>query len=264
MKNFAAWAEAGPPAACPSLTHPMCERLSRYYFLLLPTTWRGVPWWVDNLATISPFLGLPIVLRGLRGALGDWCGRGFLSAVLTLLVYRRVAEICGKMERLAVRFAAGRVWRIVGRTEAQSGAQLGVGGAGSAGVRGARVCGERVWPARFAWLVRMAGYRAAGFGEQLRVVLEREEMVEFFAAVPQARRILRPVCRMLGLETTLLRPRAVVLVVAPVADLGDPVETVATVGRRVRGRLAPVDFGRIPLPRGVLAAARRQGFGKRF
>jgi hypothetical protein len=32
--------------------------------------------------------------------------------------------------------------------------------------------------------------------------------------------------------------------------------------KRVRVARVPVDWGRIPLPKGVLAAARRQGFGK--
>jgi len=31
---------------------------------------------------------------------------------------------------------------------------------------------------------------------------------------------------------------------------------------RVRKPRVPIDWGRIPLPRGVLAAAKRQGFGK--
>ena len=82
-------------------------------------------------------------------------------------------------------------------------------------------------------------------------------VVELLLAAPQAARILRPVCRMLAVETSLLRPRlasAVAEVVAP--------EPVPVVTKRVRRPRPPVDWGRIPLPRGVLAAARRQGFGK--
>jgi hypothetical protein len=99
-------------------------------------------------------------------------------------------------------------------------------------------------------------YRAAGYGCQLRVILEQPEMVALLRASPQAGRILQPLCRMLAVETALLRPRlpgdaAIVAVeVAPVVKV------------RVRKPRAPVDWGRIPLPRGVLSAARRQGFGK--
>ncbi len=87
---------------------------------------------------------------------------------------------------------------------------------------------------------------AACFGSQLRTLLAEPEMAALVRDVAQARRILGPMCRMLGVELQVWPERvAVPRKVAP----------------RVR---TPVDFGRIPLPRGVLAAAKRQGFGKRF
>lgn len=52
---------------------------------------------------------------------------------------------------------------------------------------------------------------------------------------------------MLAVETSLLRPR-VEGVAAPVLF------------KRVRVKRVPVDYGRIPLPRGVLTASRRGGF----
>jgi hypothetical protein len=65
---------------------------------------------------------------------------------------------------------------------------------------------------------------------------------------------LRPVCRMLAIEMSLLRP------------LAEGRVAVAAVVREVKARVRKprpkIDWGRIPLPRGVLAAARRQGFGK--
>ena len=80
-------------------------------------------------------------------------------------------------------------------------------------------------------------------------------MVELLLAAPQAARILRPVCRMLAVDPSVLRPGVVTPeVVASVA--------VAVVKKRVRKPRVPIDWGRIPLPRGVLSAARRQGFGK--
>jgi hypothetical protein len=81
-------------------------------------------------------------------------------------------------------------------------------------------------------------------------------MVALLLASPQARRILRPVCRMLAVDAALLRPRAV----GEAAVLA--AEVVAVVKVRVRKPRVPIDWGRIPLPRGVLAAAKRQGFGK--
>jgi hypothetical protein len=82
-------------------------------------------------------------------------------------------------------------------------------------------------------------------------------MVALLVAAPQAARILRPLCRMLAVETAVLRPR----VAGAAADV-DPVEIIPVVKKRVRRPRVPVDWGRIPLPKGVLAAARRQGFGK--
>ncbi len=90
-------------------------------------------------------------------------------------------------------------------------------------------------------------YEAACYGGQLRTVLAEPEMVALLADVAQARRILAPVCRMLGVE---------IPGVAPV------VRAVAMPRKRVRRAAVPIDIGRVPLPRGVLAAARRQGYGK--
>jgi hypothetical protein len=74
--------------------------------------------------------------------------------------------------------------------------------------------------------------------------------VALLTAAPQAARVLRPLCRMLAVETSLLRPGE-----APA------VRPVAT--KKARKPRVKVDWGRIPLPRGVLSAARRQGFAKR-
>jgi len=192
---------------------------------------------MNSSALPSPYLSLSAVLRALRGEVGGWTVRRLLSEVLALLLYRRIGEVCGKIERLAARFQARRLWQHVPQTRA--------------GVRKAAKTGARIWPGRFAWLVRVAGYQAAGYGCQLRHILEQPEMVALLQATPQAARILRPVCRMLAIETALLRPG----VVAP-----EPV--VRVVKPRVRKPRVPIDWGRIPLPRGVLSAARRQGFGR--
>ena len=192
---------------------------------------------MNSSASPSPYLSLSAVLRALRGEVGGWHLRGMLSHVVMMLLYRRIGEICGKIERLVVRFQAGRLLRRepVAR----------------AGVRGAGKTGKRIWPGRFGWLVRAASYQAAGYGCQLRHVLEQPEMIELLKAAPQAARILRPVCRMLAIETAVLRPGVVV-----------PEPVVKVVKPRVRKPRTPIDWGRIPLPRGVLSAARRAGFGR--
>jgi hypothetical protein len=210
---------------------------------------------VNSSASSSPYLDLSAVIRALRGAVGGWGGRGLLSQVLVMLLYRRLGGICGQMERLSQRFQAGRLWRVAARA---------VGTGRNAADGRERAVGSVRWPGRFGWLVRAASYQAAGYGCQLRTILGQPEMVALLLAAPQAARILRPVCRMLAVETSLLRPRVEGAVEPEVPAPGEIAASDITcvIRKRVRVARAPVDWGRIPLPKGVLAAARRQGFGK--
>ncbi len=179
-------------------------------------------------------------MRGLRGSVAVWSGRGLLTAALILLLYRRLGEVSRRMEGLVARFQKGRLWRLESRPAA---------GAGVAGDVVRRVRGERIWPRAFGWLVRAAGWEAAGFGSQLRAILEQPEMVALLVAAPQAARVLRPLCRMLAVETSLLRPGVVVVAVAE-----------AVVPKRVRKVRPVVDLGRVPIPRGVMSAVRQGRF----
>ena len=215
-------------------------------FFLLPARARGVHWWVEPSSTPSPYLNLLTVLRALRGQLGGWGLRGLLSQALVMLVYRRLGEVCRDMEGLAERFQAGRLWRVAGRRSV----------AGRVVAEERRALVPRLWPGRFGWLVRAASWQAAGYGSQLAHVLRQPEMIDLLLASPRAARILRPVCRMLAVEMALLRPRPEG---AP-PEVAPPPKAMAA--KRVRKPRVPVDWGRIPLPRGVLSAARRQGFGK--
>ncbi len=53
-------------------------------------------------------------------------------------------------------------------------------------------------PARKAWLVKALGWEAAGYGSQLQALLDEPDMQALLATMPALGRILRPVCRMLG------------------------------------------------------------------
>ena len=184
------------------------------------------------------------MIRALVAAVGGWGGRGVLGRALTLMLHGRLGDIRGRMERLAARFAAGRLRRFVPRPRAGCGvARSGAGGAGW------------VWPRRYGWLVRLVGYPAAGYGSQLRAVLEAPEMVALLQAAPQAVRILRPLCRMLAVETPVLRPRRVG---GDVAAAATPAAVDGTGCERVRRPRGAGDFGRVALPRGVAAAVRRR------
>jgi hypothetical protein len=75
-------------------------------------------------------------------------------------------------------------------------------------------------------------------------------MVELLKAAPQAARVLRPLCRMLAIETAVLRPGVVA------------VETVVVPTQRKRAPREKPDTGRVPIPRGVMAWVRRDGLAK--
>ncbi len=192
-------------------------------------------------AGVSPFLSLSALIGLLRGSIGGWGLRGWLSTALVLLLYRRLGEIARRMDGLAGRFVAGTVRR--------RGADAPVAAEGSGRVR--QAVAERIWPGDFGWLVKAARWHAAGFGSQLRTVLAEPEMVALLAACPQAVRVLRPLCRMLAVETSLLRPA----VTRPEAG------TVAVAApKRVRVPRPKPDLGRVPIPRGVMSAVRRGRF----
>jgi hypothetical protein len=109
-----------------------------------------------------------------------------------------------------------------------------------------------IWPRKRVWLVAMQGYEAAGCGLQFQHILGQPDMVALLKACPQAARIMRPMCRMLGVETSLLYPGAPPKVAVE--------KVVKPKVKRVRRKIVPLHLPRIPLPRGVLSACRRAGF----
>jgi len=205
-----------------------------------------------NMTATSPFPSLSNLLHRLRQDVAAWGGMRLLQTMLVVLLHRRLGQILGRMERLVARFQAGRLWRIEARISVRSET---AGGAAA----------QRL-PRAFAWLVRLVAHRAVPFGLQLQAILEQPEMVALLEAAPQAGIILRPLCRMLAVPSSVLRlppPRRV-------RDTAGAPE--ASVPAVTSGLRAPRDWGRstgggsagegragggIPLPRGVLAAARR-------
>ena len=54
-------------------------------------------------------------------------------------------------------------------------------------------------PTRQTWVVAAVGYQAAGHAAQINALMAEPEFNDFIAAVPRAGRILRPLCRILGI-----------------------------------------------------------------
>ena len=184
-----------------------------------------------------------LVFDSLRRGLGAWAARGWVSHVVALLVYNRLGRAQQKMQRLMALFQAGRLWRRVPRAVAVAAER----------VDKVDPPVPRALPVDFGWLVKQAKWEAALLGSQLQTVLERPEMVALLLACPQARRVMGPICRMLAIPAHVVWPR-------PEGFVPEVVAAVAPKVKRVRKPRPPIDWGRIPLPRGVLTAARRAGF----
>jgi len=118
-----------------------------------------------------------------------------LSGPLLILLWSRLRHVSQRLAALAARAAAGRAL-----TRRRHVAPLAP----------ARRAPPAPWPRlphKFAWLVRLVP-EAACYGGQLRHLLSEPEMAALLAASPQARRLLRPLCRMLAVAPPHAVPRA--------------------------------------------------------
>jgi hypothetical protein len=210
-------------------------RRCRFFFLHLASSC-GLCWPMEQatartaVETISA--DLRTILRALLAVIGAWK----LEPARAMGFYNRVNAIAGRIERMLIRFRAGKLRRRIAPVT-KAGARGKVAGRGPA------------LPKRFGWLVRIGGWQAAGFGAQLQTVLATPDMRELLAAAPQAGRLLRPLCRALAVEWPkgFAAPGP-----APEQIRERPI-------RKRRPRPKPEPY-RIPLPRGVLSWARREGY----
>ena len=127
-------------------------------------------------------------------SLGAYYTGGLLSNAAARMIIRRIAPIANKVRAIADRVAAGTLRRPPSpRTASTTPARP-------------RPPALR-WPHRLrgshAWLCRIA-IQLHPMGNQLDHLLRAPDMQALIQAAPQLRRILRPLCRMLG--TTTLNP----------------------------------------------------------
>ena len=225
----------------PSIRAFPCLRTVVFYVLVSFMPFVPTLTVAERIALILEGLGRAVAARiAPRGA------NGAMAAAMIVLVWTRVRRVEARILGLLARFQAGRLQVAVGKRAGRGGG-------------GARVASARL-PCGFAWLLPMVPCDAACFAGQLRTVLAEPELVALLDAAPQAARILGPLCRMLGIERSVLRVRATA---RPARAVETGASAAAPIVRaRVRVGPAAVESWRIPLPRGVLSAARRAGFGK--
>jgi hypothetical protein len=123
------------------------------------------------------------ILTGLQAAIAVVAARERTLTVVLVAVWGRIARIRTRLERLIALWRAGML--------------------PAPRVRRGRVPGTQVSkpvsaiPATPGWLL-VAVREAASFGAGLESMMSEAECTKFLAASPQARRLLRPLCRMLG------------------------------------------------------------------
>ena len=136
------------------------------------------------------------VCRAVTACLGGGGRPATLSADVVMACYHRINRAQTQLLALMERMRTGRQRRHCSRTAPVSAA---------GGPLRAPKSPAIVLPRRFGWLVHLVGYQAAGHGSQLAHLLSDPEMVALVRDVPQARRILKPLCRMLGVACEGLR-----------------------------------------------------------
>jgi HAMP domain-containing protein len=110
-------------------------------------------------------------------------------AALIVPLWRRLNRATRRFERLMARLAAGTL-----RKPHHSG-------------RGGPHRGADALPTGRGWLVRALGPEAAACATQLQALLAEPAAAELLALAPTARRILRPLARMLAIGAFAPRPR---------------------------------------------------------
>jgi hypothetical protein len=132
-----------------------------------------------------------LILTGLRAVIARAAARDRARAPLLVLAWSRIGRMAARFERL---FA---LWRAGSLPQPRP-------------PRARRPTGPRQYarlPSGRIWLVALVR-DAAPAASQLQSLLAAPDLADFLAACPQAGRILRPLCRMLGVPLTpaLRRP----------------------------------------------------------
>ena len=152
---------------------------------------------------LSPTDRFTAITEGLCQVVAALSYRGQLEGWLILLICTRLRRLGARFARIVERVRAGilpaaapvrpRVRPAVDRPWPHARC------APPGFARSALVAGCSV-PTGFAWLIRLGGYKAVAYGSHLQHLLADPEMAALIAAAPQLGRVLRPLCRMLGVD----------------------------------------------------------------
>jgi hypothetical protein len=139
-------------------------------------------------------LNFSLILTALQAAIAVVAARERALTALLVAVWGRIGRINARLERMITLWRAG----ILPKARAPRGKVPGMA---------ARKI-VRIFPSAPAWLL-VAVREAAPLGVMLQNALSEAECAEFLAAYPQARRLLRPLSRMLGVGVVVRKTRKV-------------------------------------------------------
>lgn len=140
-----------------------------------------------------------LILAGLRAVIAVAAARDRTQAAFWVALHTRIGRMGQRLERLIARWRAGTL-------------------PAPRASRAGEACASRALPAlRFptskGWVRARLGYDISGYASQLQHQLNDAECQAFLAACPAARRILRPLLRMISPDP----PPQMIRVVRPVA-----------------------------------------------
>ena len=168
-----------------------------------------------SLLAALPGRLLPII-AGLRRTLAERAAKDRALAPLMMLLWSRLNEVAQCFASRVRRADAGLAQTAAGASPPRRQGSV------------ARVSGPRL-AGGFAWLVRLVP-EAASCGGQLQHLLSDPEVAAALATAPNAARVLRPLCRMLGVDPAVTPPAA------PAPATGEPAKRLRSKpARRERG-----------------------------
>ncbi|MCC6719563.1 MAG: hypothetical protein IT555_16905 [Acetobacteraceae bacterium] len=129
------------------------------------------------------------ILTDLRAAIGAHLGRDRTHQALLTEAWARIGRMSRRLQTLYSRWQAGTLPRLRPSRAGQS----------VTGQSRTDPPARAYFPRGHAWLASHADHHVRGHASQLAHLLARPDAEAFLAAVPRAGRILRPLCRMLGI-----------------------------------------------------------------
>ena len=125
------------------------------------------------------------ILTGLRAAIGMHLDKDRSRETLFALVWNHIGRMANRFDALFSKWQAGTLPKPRPSRAGQP--------------RKPRDLQPRI-PRGRTWLVAQVGYHAAGRASQLQHLFTDPDFANFLQAAPQAGRILRPLCHMLGID----------------------------------------------------------------